>query len=67
MVFGGLPLHAPTGRFDPRMSLRPCRELGIRGLWLNWFHGGVTPNSVDRVVFITGVAWAQEYIGPMRT
>lgn len=66
MVFRSLPLFDYTGRFDPAIMVRPCRELGVRGLWLNWFHGGVTPNAVDRVIFVTGIAWGHQYIGPMR-
>jgi hypothetical protein len=45
--------------------MRPCRELGVKGLWLNWFHGGQTPSTVDRVLFYTGLAWGKDYIGPM--
>lgn len=62
MVFRTLPLA--SGATDPA-RLPPCRELGIRGLWLNWFHGGRTPNTVPRTLFYTGLAWGTEYIGPM--
>lgn len=62
MVMRSLPLadlpHNPS-------RIRPCRELGVRGLWLNWFHGGQTVNTVDRTLFYTGLVWAREYIGPM--
>lgn len=62
MVFRTLPLqaapHAPN-------RLPPCRELGVRALWMNWFHGGRTPNTVPRTMFFTGLAWGTEYIGPM--
>ena len=62
MVFRSLPLAQP----QPNPSrLRPCRELGVRGLWLNWFHGGKTVNTVDRTIFYTGLSWARQYIGPM--
>ena len=64
MVMRSLPLadvaHHPS-------RIRPCRELGVRGLWLNWFHGGQTVNTVDRTLFYTGLAWARQYIGPMAT
>jgi len=63
MVMRSLPLQ----RFayaDER--LRPCRELGHRDLWFNWFHGGKTANTIDRTVFITGLAWSRAYIGPMQ-
>jgi len=63
MVFRTLPLLA-----EPYVStkIRPCRELGVRGLWLNWFHGGKTVATVDRTSFYTGLVWSKEYIGPMR-
>lgn len=62
MVFRSLPLKNPP--HNPS-RLRACRELGVRGLWLNWFHGGQTVNTVDRTLFYTGLAWARQYIGPM--
>jgi hypothetical protein len=43
------------------------RQLGVRGLWLNWFHGGKTLATFDRTSFYTGLVWAQQYIGPMKT
>ncbi len=46
--------------------LRPCRELGVAGLWLNWYHGGKTVATVDRTLFYTGLVWSKEYIGPMK-
>lgn len=45
-------------------TLRPARELGIRGIWLNWFHGGKTLNTYDRTAFYTKIAYGTEYIGP---
>lgn len=62
MVFRSLPLAQLPA--NPS-RLRPCRELGVRGLWLNWFHGGKTVNTVDRTIFYTGLSWARQYIGPM--
>ncbi len=47
-------------------KMRPCRELGVRGLWLNWFHGGKTLATIDRTSFYTGLAYGTQYIGPMR-
>jgi hypothetical protein len=41
-------------------------NLGVRDLWFNWFHGGLTKSSRSRVIFFTGLAWGTEYIGPMR-
>ena len=64
MVMRSLPIlqanYSPT-------ALRPCRELGHRDLWFNWFHGGTTPNSIDRTLFFTGLVWSRAYIGPMRS
>lgn len=63
MVLRSLPAYSA-----PYIStrLRPCRELGHRDLWFNWFHGGKTANTIDRTVFFTGVAWGRDYIGPMK-
>jgi hypothetical protein len=61
LVLRSLPLDkAPAGRMGP------VRELGVAHLWFNWFHGGLTRNSIDRVVFVTGLAYGDAYIGPMR-
>jgi hypothetical protein len=64
MVFrnGPLPNLAPVVN-----QLRPCRELGVRGLWLNWFHGGKTVSTFDRVSFYSGLVYGTQYIGPMKT
>lgn len=45
--------------------IRPARELGIRDLWFNVFHGGKTKATVPLTVFVTGLAYGKEYIGPM--
>jgi hypothetical protein len=63
MVFRTLPL----AKFAYESTkIRPCRQLGIRGLWLNWFHGGKTVATMDRTTFYTGLVWGKQYIGPMR-
>jgi hypothetical protein len=63
MVMRSLPLvDLPYNE----LKTRSVREIGHRDLWFNWFHGGKTKNSIDRTVFITGLAWARSYIGPMR-
>jgi hypothetical protein len=62
MVFRTLPILNET--YSPT-RMRPCRELGVRGLWFNWFHGGKTLNVKDRTIFVTGLAWGKDYIGPM--
>lgn len=80
MVFRSLPLNYYTGDAsvqgyglaptDPGYisgRIRPIRDVGITGLWFNWFHGGLTPNTVDRVLFISQLAYGTQYIGPMRT
>jgi hypothetical protein len=51
--------------FKGASSQRPIRELGIRNLWLNWFHGGKTLNTVAQTHWYAGLVWATEYIGPM--
>ena len=63
----GLVFRAgPLGRRpDAQGRLQACRELGVSSLWLNWFHGGQTANTVDRTLFYTGLVWARRYIGPM--
>lgn len=63
MVFRTLPLHAPA--YAPN-RVRPCRELGVKELWWNWFHGGTTQNTVRRTMFVTGLVWARARIGPIR-
>ncbi len=65
MVMRSLPLYAPS-TYDTSLSVRPIRQLGHRDLWFNWFHGGKTQNSIDRVMFMTGLAWGRSYIGPMK-
>lgn len=62
LVFRSLPLI--TAAYRPN-RLRPCRELGVRGLWLNFFHGGKTVNTIDRTLFYSGLVWAKSYIGLM--
>jgi hypothetical protein len=63
MVFRSGPVA--TFPYQPN-TLRPCRELGVRGLWLNWFHGGKTLATTDRTSFYSGLVWSNTYIGPMK-
>lgn len=65
LVMRSLPLQRDMAR-DRNVYLPPAAELGIRDLWFNWFHGGLTKSSRTRVLFIAGVAWGTDYIGPMR-
>lgn len=62
MVFRSLPVANPGFRAG---YSRPCRELGAVGIMLNWFHGGVTQNARPRTMFLSGLVWAEERIGPM--
>lgn len=62
MVMRSLPLYAAPA---VETRIRPIRELGHRNLWFNWYHGGKTVNTIDRTLFVTGLAWGREYIGPM--
>jgi hypothetical protein len=63
MVFRSGPVAALA---PADWSVRPARELGVKGLWLNWFHGGRTLSTVDRTTFYTGLVYGNDYIGPMR-
>ena len=64
MVFRTLPLYSPEYNAS---YIRPMRELGIKELWWNWYHGGTTRSSVERTVFVTGLAWGRSRIGPLKT
>ena len=61
MVLRSLPVVEPPTGYLPGI-----RELGVAHLWFNWFHGGLTRNSIDRVLFVTGLAYGDQYIGPMK-
>jgi hypothetical protein len=63
MVFRTLPLITRTYNGS---LLRPVRELGIKALWFNWYHGGLNNSTYRRVMFVTGLVWARERIGPMK-
>lgn len=72
MVFRSLPTYIkvngiPTTPTFKRAGMnRAVREVGHKGAWFNWFHGGLTKNSISRVLHITGVVVSRSYIGPMR-
>ncbi len=51
---------------DRQLSCRPIRELGHREILFNWFNGGLTQNTEDRVIFVTGLVVSDAYVGPMR-
>ncbi len=46
---------------------RPMRDLGLSGFLFNFYHGGQTPNPIEREVFVTQLAYGTSYIGPMKT
>lgn len=48
-----------------QLSCRPIRELGHREILFNWFNGGLTQNTEDRVIFVTGLVVSDSYVGPM--
>ena len=63
MVFRNGPVLRPA---YVNGQIRPARDLGVRGMWLNWFHGGKTLATFDRTTFYTGLVWGTEYIGPLQ-
>jgi hypothetical protein len=65
MVFRSKPL-ALGGIPDRPDQMPPVRDLGVRALWMNWYHGGVIKNSLPRSMFMTALAYGTEYIGPMQ-
>lgn len=48
-------------------KLRPAKNLGFTKLLLNWFHGGTTPNTVNRAHYYAAVAFGTSRIGAMKT
>lgn len=60
------PSGAAMNRLNPSLAIPPTRDVGIRELWWNWFHGGTEQTSIERHLFITGVAVSRSYIGPMK-
>lgn len=49
-------------RTDLRWTRHP--ELGLQGFWLNWYHGGTQPPTVEMHYRMNNVVIAREYIGP---
>jgi len=64
MVFRTAPLYAPAYNAS---QLRPARQLGVKELWLNIFHGGQSENTYPRTDFIAGLAWGTSRIGAMKS
>jgi hypothetical protein len=63
MVYRTLPL-TPMNYVET--SIRPARELGVAYLDFCWYHGGTDENPIDMRMFVTGLVWGKEYIGPMK-
>ena len=63
MVFRTLPIYAPAYNGD---YIRPFRQLGIKDLWWNWYNGGTTQSTANRVQFMTALVWARQRIGSMK-
>ena len=60
LVFRALPANPGDG------TLRnPAREIGIADIWMNFYHGGVTPNTYIRNYFVSGLVVAEQRVGPM--
>lgn len=51
-------------RGNVRFRIDPA--LRIENVWLNVYHGGVTPSPRDMSLYIDNVVIARRYIGPMR-
>ena len=56
----------PKVPLDATTQMPPIRKLGIAEVWFNWFHGGLTRNTVDRTVFVAGLVVGRNRIGPMK-
>ncbi|MCA9130585.1 MAG: hypothetical protein KDB22_26030, partial [Planctomycetales bacterium] len=44
---------------------RNTDELKIESVWMNVYHGGMTPPDTDLTLFIDNLVIARDYIGPM--
>ncbi len=63
MVFRSKPIYSPA--LDAA-TMAGVRDLGVRALWNNWYHGGVVQSSHERVMFVASLVWGTQYIGPMK-
>ncbi len=66
------PWHATNATFvtDPGYvpgQMRPTLDLGFKDFLINFYHGGQTPDPLEREWFISQPVIATSYIGPMRT
>ena len=55
--------HPAFEKTDVRFRLTD--KLKIEQIWMNVYHGGITPSPHDQHVFIDNVVIAKSYIGPM--
>jgi hypothetical protein len=46
--------------------VRDVPDIRIEKIWMNVYHGGVTPSPADLHLYIDNVVIARRYIGPMR-
>lgn len=68
LVFRSLPVVIAPGATPGGASVTPMRELGVRDIMINVFHGGKSWNPDDLTFFYTGLVVADGsfgYIGPM--
>lgn len=63
MVFRSKPFVNPPANKD---LMRPIRDLGVKAIEWIWYHGGITQTATPRTVFMTGLAYGDNYIGPMK-
>lgn len=47
------------------IAFRHSHSLKIETIWLDVYHGGITPSPADMALYIDNVVVATEYIGPM--
>lgn len=68
LVLRSLPLQINASQVanNPANYIPPVGNLGVRDLWLNIFHGGKNRRARPQIVFLTGLAWGTQRIGPMR-
>ena len=48
------------------IQFRHTRDLKIESVWMNIYHGGVSPSPQDMALYIDNVVIARRYIGPAR-
>ena len=48
------------------IQFRHTRDLKIESVWMNIYHGGITPSPQDMTLYIDNVVIARRYIGPVK-